>query len=329
MALNPRYTGRQVWNRQRKDEVLLDVHDVALGHTTKMRWNERGQWIFSDGITHPPVIDAQTFARAQEVLAGRRLSTGPRERIRRRHVYALGGRFVCGLCGRKMQAHWANDMAYYRCRFSAEYALASKISHPSNVLVRERDVLPALDAWLARQFAPHRLATTIDDLTATQPDHGGQQATGQARQVIRDCDAKMARYKAALDAGADIEEVTAWINAGKADRIQAEAALRRAATTPRRMTREQITAIVEHVASLAAVIRDADPADKADIYRGLNLALTYQPGKRTVHAELPMAYDPYWVKVGVRGGTDPVSPHCSICYGADVDFQQPDGLYAL
>jgi site-specific DNA recombinase len=34
---NPRYTGRQVWNRQRKDEVLIDVHDVALGHTTKMR----------------------------------------------------------------------------------------------------------------------------------------------------------------------------------------------------------------------------------------------------------------------------------------------------
>jgi len=42
---NPRYTGRQVWNRQRKDEVLLDVHDVALGHTTVMRWNDRNKWI--------------------------------------------------------------------------------------------------------------------------------------------------------------------------------------------------------------------------------------------------------------------------------------------
>lgn len=26
---NPRYTGRQVWNRQRKDEVLIDVHFCA------------------------------------------------------------------------------------------------------------------------------------------------------------------------------------------------------------------------------------------------------------------------------------------------------------
>lgn len=36
---NPRYTGYQVWNRQRTDEVLLDVDNVALGHTAKMRWN--------------------------------------------------------------------------------------------------------------------------------------------------------------------------------------------------------------------------------------------------------------------------------------------------
>ncbi|XVQ07380.1 recombinase family protein [Spirillospora sp. CA-255316] len=35
---NPRYTGRQVWNKQRKREVLIDVHDVALGHLCCPRW---------------------------------------------------------------------------------------------------------------------------------------------------------------------------------------------------------------------------------------------------------------------------------------------------
>jgi hypothetical protein len=40
---NPRYTGRQVWNKQRKDEVLIDVEDVASGHATKMQWNEPRQ----------------------------------------------------------------------------------------------------------------------------------------------------------------------------------------------------------------------------------------------------------------------------------------------
>jgi hypothetical protein len=31
----------------------------------------------------------------------------------------------------------------------------------------------------------------------------------------------------------------------------------------------------------------------------------------------------------VRGGIDPVSPYCSISYGADIDLQQTDRPYAL
>ena len=41
---NPRYTGRQIWNRQRTDEVLLDVNDVELHHTAIMRWKRPDQW---------------------------------------------------------------------------------------------------------------------------------------------------------------------------------------------------------------------------------------------------------------------------------------------
>ncbi|WP_269087609.1 MULTISPECIES: recombinase family protein [Nocardiopsis] len=37
---NPRYTGHQVWAKQRKDEVLIDVNGVQLGHQTLLRWNE-------------------------------------------------------------------------------------------------------------------------------------------------------------------------------------------------------------------------------------------------------------------------------------------------
>jgi hypothetical protein len=51
------------------------------------------------------------------------------------------------------------------------------------------------------------------------------------------------------------------------------------------MTKEDIKAIVDRFASLAAVIRDADPADKAEIYRGLGLVLTYQPNAQLVRAE--------------------------------------------
>ena len=33
--------------------------------------------------------------------------------------------------------------------------------------------------------------------------------------------------------------------------------------------------------------------------------------------------------VHVGGGIDPVSPHCSMSYSAEVDLQQTDGPYAL
>ena len=36
---NPRYTGRQVWNRQRTDFDLVDPADTALGHRQVQRWN--------------------------------------------------------------------------------------------------------------------------------------------------------------------------------------------------------------------------------------------------------------------------------------------------
>ena len=50
---NPRYTGYQVWNRQRTDEVLLDVENVALGHTAKLRWNQTDKWVCSEQARPP------------------------------------------------------------------------------------------------------------------------------------------------------------------------------------------------------------------------------------------------------------------------------------
>ncbi|MFJ6217139.1 recombinase family protein [Streptomyces sp. NPDC092296] len=49
---NPRNTGRQVWNEQRKNEVFLGTEDVSMGHVGVMRWNPADKWIYSDDIIH-------------------------------------------------------------------------------------------------------------------------------------------------------------------------------------------------------------------------------------------------------------------------------------
>jgi hypothetical protein len=269
-----------------------------------MRWNDQAAWVQSDEISHPPIVSEDTFAQVQQLLISRRTRTGPRQRISARHVYALAGQVVCDACDRKMQASRANGYVYYRCRFAAEYAVANKISHPRNILIREAELVPALDEWLASQFEPDRVDATIDILTAAQDDPAEKQhALVQARQILQECQAKMARYQAAIDAGADIQEVSRWINATKAERLAAEAMLRSTSDAPGRMSRDEIAALVHRTASVTAALRDAELQDKAALYKGLNLRLTYEHATRTVRAEAQLGECPFWDKVRVRGGT--------------------------
>ncbi|MFJ8737729.1 recombinase family protein [Embleya sp. NPDC127516] len=166
---NPRYTGHQVWNRQRKDEVLIDVEDVALGHETRMRWNNPDDWVWSTGLAHEPIIDVETFRRTQVILSGRGSTRKTRDRHSTRHCYQLRRRLSCGICRRRMQGQQSKGLLYYRCRFPKEYALAGRVQHPDNVYVAERDLIKPLDAWLAEVFAPERLADTIEQMYSAQP----------------------------------------------------------------------------------------------------------------------------------------------------------------
>ena len=68
---NPRYTGRQVWNRQRTDRDLADPADVSLGHKDVPRWNLPDGWVISKGPAHPALVSEANFVAAQDVSAAR------------------------------------------------------------------------------------------------------------------------------------------------------------------------------------------------------------------------------------------------------------------
>ncbi|MBQ1040783.1 hypothetical protein [Micromonospora sp. C81] len=81
--------------------------------------------------------------------------------------------------------------------------------------------------------------------------------------------------------------VTGWIAQTQAERARAEADLPANAGTPaRRMSRAEITALVDAFGDITAVLRDADPAD---VYRQLGLRLNYQPGTQTVRAAVDLS----------------------------------------
>ncbi len=302
---NPRYTGRQVWNRQRKDEILLDVHDVALGYETKMRWNDPGSWVWSDIIAQQPLVRTEDFEAAQVIRAdaGRARQRQREAHQRVKHPYVLRGLLYCGICGRKMQAQHNNQRIYYRCRYPREYALANNVHHPVNVYLREEQILPAVDGWLLKIFAPQRLDHTIRELAASHLPAPPLPAPA-SRAVIAECDAKLARYQAVLDAGGDPATIASWTRTVTAQRTAAlaHAAAPRAANGAQ-LAEETIQQIIRALGDMRKLIRSADPVRRAEIYKQLDLRLIYHPEQNLVHAQANMDPRERGEMGSVRGGT--------------------------
>jgi site-specific DNA recombinase len=143
---NPRYTGRQVWNRQRTDRELADPANVSLGHKSVQRWNLPDGWVISRKPAHPALVSEADFIAAQHIRAARGPAShgdlaGPRERR-----YLLGGLLTCGACGRRMESAWSNGKPAYRCRHGHTTATAPSPARPKNAYVREDLIVPHLPA---------------------------------------------------------------------------------------------------------------------------------------------------------------------------------------
>jgi len=207
-------------------------------------------------------------------------------------------------------AHPAGPLldAYYRCRYPNEYALTNHVQHPRNVYLAEAELLPILDGWLLRAFAPDRMADTIARLHAAQPEPPAPvpAAGSDLEAVIAGCDAKIARYRAIADAGGDPATIADWIaevNAQRDAALAQRATQRAEANKIVRLSHADIQRIVGTLDHVRQAIRDAAPADKGEVYRQLRLTLTYHPGQNKIRAEASPDPDSCGVMVRVRGGT--------------------------
>ena len=143
---NPRYTGRQVWNRQRTDKDLADPADVSLGHKDVQRWNLPDGWVISRAPAHEALVSEAGFIAAQGVSTAR--GPGPREDMSmpERRRYLLAGLLACGTCGRRMESAWSHGRPAYRCRHGHTSAAPPDPGQPGNAYVREDRALAQLPA---------------------------------------------------------------------------------------------------------------------------------------------------------------------------------------
>jgi hypothetical protein len=184
------------------------------------------------------------------------------------------------------------------------HSRAARLVIPASDSLRQDAVLGSLDEWLAGKFEPCYLSATIDELAAAAAiaESATTPADGVEEQIAA-CDRRLAQYRAALDAGADPASVAKWITETEAQRARLRPLARQDGPRPS-MTREEIESVVTALADMLGVLRDAEPADKADIYARLGLKLTYQPADQVVRTEVNLlSVAQHWSFESVRGGT--------------------------
>lgn len=282
---NPRYTGYEVWAKQRREEILLDVEDVGAGHQTVMRWNGEELWIWSAEPAHEAIVSKETFDAAHARLASRTGGRGHRAAPKANRHYLLRGRLRCALCGRNLQGATSNGRTYHRCKFGAEYATAAKFEHPTSVNLREDDLLPPIDEWLASIFDEAHIDETCAAM-AVVADVDIAIGTVAAEATIRDCERKLSRYRAALEADTDPVVVAGWIKQVTAERSAAQAAIAAARHGAGEIvSAEELRDAVEEIGGLVPLLKVSDPPLRARFYEEVGLQATYDPKARAVDIE--------------------------------------------
>lgn len=298
---NPRYTGYQVWAKQRREEVLLDVEDVSAGHQTVMRWNAEEQWVWSAQPVHEALVSMETFRAVQARMVEARRGSKPRRGPKTERPYLLRGRLTCGLCRRKLQGSWHHGEPYYRCAYGTEYARSAKLDHPKVVYLRERDLLPHVDAWLGRIFDPEHIEETCEAIIGAVDEHTSATERASAQAVIRECDRKLDRYRTLLETGTDPALVAQWIGEVQTERRGAQAVLDAAAqtNTDGLVAAAEVREIVLQLGGLVGLLNVSGPKLRSGFYEAVGLSGTYDPFTRSVDAFADLGVR----KVRVGGGT--------------------------
>ncbi|GAB3678026.1 recombinase family protein [Saccharopolyspora tripterygii] len=134
---NPRYTGRQVWNRT--GTVRSPGSARRAGGTG--RRTDSGEWAVSNAPAHAALVDEATFRSVQGIRAARKSRDGGTR------TYLLAGLVVCGACDRRFDSHWVHHRPGYRCRHGRTSARAETPGLKS-VYVREGHLLDGLRSRL-------------------------------------------------------------------------------------------------------------------------------------------------------------------------------------
>jgi hypothetical protein len=107
-----------------------------------------------------------------------------------------------------------------------------------------------------------------------------------AQQVLADCQRRLDRYRAALEAGTDPAIVQQWIAQVTATQTAAEAQLRDSRPAPDGLTPEQVRRLLDQAGGLVEALNRSNPTLRAQLYVELGINGVYDPNRHTVHVQV-------------------------------------------
>lgn len=280
---NATYLGKRVRNRQRREEVLIDINNVSDGYKTVLKWNDPSEWLWSSEDTHPALVTPEVFDQVQasfmpqEERQKERANRAPLGQV----LHPLRGLVICSYpaCGRRMEISRVNGHLYLRCK--ADPARKAE-GHPATSYLRPDQVLPAVCGTLAQYFAPENLQDTAEALAAAANDSGAQRKLETAERRLAEANTKLLRFRAAIESGADPVAIASWINEAQKQREAAEAEINFLASE-RPPTASEIREQLEALGDVAETLREeATPEELNALLDALGVRLSYAPGTREV-----------------------------------------------
>jgi site-specific DNA recombinase len=104
------YSGQFAWGKTTAAEPKRRRKPARPGKDKRTSYRPRpeSEWVH---ITIPPLVDAATFAQAQDALTGNRKAQGGRPSL----TYLFTGLMRCGICGAAVCGTYSHGYPYYKC----------------------------------------------------------------------------------------------------------------------------------------------------------------------------------------------------------------------
>ena len=257
-------------------------------------------------MTRPSRQAQQLLAAKNARQVTRRPRTSPRP-------YVLRGLLFCGICNRRMQGSWNNGQAYYRCTYPTSTPAPTTSTTPASSTSAKPRSSPNWTPGSATHSTPPGCpprsrpwppARTTPSRASWSPSKRRSALRPEAGPVPQS-----ARLRSRPGRGRPVDHRDPGPQAGR--RRPPPRRHRQHPPGPARMTKEQIAATISTIRDLMRALRTAATEDKAEIYAGLNVQLTYHPEEKIVSTRAEVGQTctkgscPRGDSVPARGGTSP------------------------